>query len=74
MLLEQLLMKNGVVVAKRQSSPSGAGCFGKAIQQALPDLSSVGCLALGGSGEGCPFEHHGRHRIAPPALAMEQLR
>ena len=40
LLLEQLLMKNGVVVAKRQPSPSGAGCFGKAIQEELPVLSS----------------------------------
>ena len=73
LLLEQLPMKDGVVIAKRQTSPGGAGCFGKAIQQELPGLSGFRFLALGGGGEGCPFEHHGCHRIAPPALAMEQF-
>ena len=74
LLLEQLLMKRRVVVAKRQPCPGGTRCFGKAIQQELPGLRGFRRLPMGVVGEGCPFEHHGRHRITPPALAMEQVR
>ena len=73
LLLKQLLVIKGFVLAKSQASPGGAGLFGKAIKKALPGLFGHRCLALGGGGECCPFEDHSSDRIVSPTLAIEEL-
>ena len=74
LLLEQLLVKKGDVLAQSQAGPGRAGCFGEAIQQEPPGPRGFLPVALRIGGEGCPFEHHSSDWIVPPALAVQQFR
>ena len=73
LLLQQLLVKNGVGLAEGQAGPGGAGRVRKAIQQQLPGLFGHRCLALGRGLKCCPFENDTSEWIASPALTVEEF-